>query len=153
MVPNAARYSRRELDELVEQAKQFGAAGLVWARRAEGDRAELGAQSRRRGRRFAARSNWRRRALADLLLMAAGTPESTSKMLGQLRLHVAKKENLLDPNAFAFLWVVDFPMFEWLEERSGFEFMHHPFTSPLESDAGCSRPIRAARGPAPTTSC
>ena len=71
---------------------------------------------------------------ADLVLMAAGPHESTSKMLGQLRLNVAKKENLLDPDAFAFLWVVDFPMFEWIEEEQRYEFMHHPFTAPLESD-------------------
>ena len=73
---------------------------------------------------------------SDLVLLAAGPGEATSKMLGQLRLQIAKKENLLDANAFEFLWVVDFPMFEWLEEESRYEFMHHPFTSPLESDAG-----------------
>jgi aspartyl-tRNA synthetase len=71
---------------------------------------------------------------ADLVLMAAGPHEPTSKLLGQLRLHVAKKENLLDPDKFAFLWVVDFPMFEWLEDEKRYEFMHHPFTAPLESD-------------------
>ena len=49
---------------------------------------------------------------------------------------MARKENLLDPAKFEFLWVVDFPMFEWLEEQKRWEFMHHPFTSPLESDAG-----------------
>jgi aspartyl-tRNA synthetase len=51
-----------------------------------------------------------------------------------LRLNIAKRENLLDPNRFEFLWVVDFPMFEWLEEEHRWEFMHHPFTAPLESD-------------------
>ena len=56
-------------------------------------------------------------------------------MLGQLRLGVAKRENRLDPNRYEFLWVVDFPMFEWLEEEKRWEFMHHPFTAPLESDA------------------
>ncbi len=55
-------------------------------------------------------------------------------LLGQLRLHVAKKEQLLDPNRFEFLWVVDFPMFEWKAEEQRYEFMHHPFTAPLESD-------------------
>ena len=56
-------------------------------------------------------------------------------MLGQLRLNLAKRENLLDPNRFEFLWVVDFPMFDWLEDEKRWEFMHHPFTAPLESDA------------------
>jgi len=132
-IPGAARYSRRELDELVEQAKQLGASGLVWARRAD-----AGVQS---PALKAAGEPAIRRALelagagpADLVVMAAGAHEATSKMLGQLRLAVAKKEGLLDPNTFSFLWVVDFPMFEWLEEEQRYEFMHHPFTAPLESD-------------------
>jgi aspartyl-tRNA synthetase len=135
VAPGAARYSRRELDELVEQAKQLGASGLVWARRADG-----GVQS---SALKAAGEEAIGRALdiagarpGDLLLMAAGPHEPTSKMLGQLRLNVARKENLLKPDDFAFLWVVDFPMFEWLQDEGRYEFMHHPFTSPLESDAG-----------------
>ncbi len=132
-VPGAAKYSRRELDELVDQAKQFGGSGLVWARAAEGAVQSSALK--------AAGEPAIRRALeiagagpADLVLMAAGPHETVSKLLGQLRLHVAKKQNLLDPNVFAFLWVVDFPMFEWIEDEKRYEFMHHPFTAPLESD-------------------
>jgi aspartyl-tRNA synthetase len=135
VVPGAARYSRREVDELVEQAKQLGAAGLVWARYADG-----AVQS---SILKAAGEDAIRRALeiahagpADLLVLASGKREAASKLLGQLRLQIAKRENLLDPNAFAFLWVVDFPMFEWVEDEQRYEFMHHPFTSPLETDAG-----------------
>ena len=135
VVPGAARYSRREVDELVEQAKQLGAAGLVWARRAEG-----GVQS---SILKAAGEDAIRRALdianagpADLLVMASGKREAAAKLLGQLRLQIARRENLLDANAFAFLWVVDFPMFEWIDDEQRYEFMHHPFTSPLETDAG-----------------
>jgi aspartyl-tRNA synthetase len=134
VVPGAARYSRREVDELVEQAKQLGAAGLVWARYAEGG---VGSSILK-----AAGEETIRRALeiakagpSDLLVMASGKREAASKLLGQLRLQIARRENLLDPNAFAFLWVVDFPMFEWVEDEQRHEFMHHPFTSPLESDA------------------
>ncbi len=135
VVPGAAKYSRRELDELIEQAKQLGAAGLVWARAADGALQSPALK--------AAGEDAIRRALemakagpADLLLMAAGKHEPTSKLLGTLRLQLARRENLLDPEKFAFLWVVDFPMFEWVEEEQRHEFMHHPFTSPLESDAG-----------------
>jgi aspartyl-tRNA synthetase len=134
VVPNGARYSRRELDELADSAKQLGASGLVWARRHDGgvQSSALKAAGEEAIRRVldAAQSG-----ASDLLLMAAGPREATSKVLGQLRLQIAKKEGLLDPNAFAFLWVVDFPMFEWTEEERKWEFMHHPFTSPLESDA------------------
>ena len=134
VVPNGARYSRRELDELGESAKQLGASGLIWARRQEGgvqsSALKAAGEGAIRGALDAAQAG-----ASDLLLMAAGPREATSKVLGQLRLQIAKKEGLLDPNAFAFLWVVDFPMFEWVEEERRWEFMHHPFTSPLESDA------------------
>jgi aspartyl-tRNA synthetase len=134
-VPGAARYSRRELDEVVDLAKQLGASGLVWARAVDGAIQSSALK--------AAGEDAIRRALeiakagpGDLLLMAAGKHEPTSKLLGTLRLQLARRENLLDPAKFAFLWVVDFPMFEWVEEEQRHEFMHHPFTSPLESDAG-----------------
>ena len=132
--PGAAKYSRRELDELVEQAKQLGASGLVWARLAEGAVQSpalkaAGEPAIRRAIELAGAG------AGDLVLMAAGPADATSKVLGQLRLNIARKENLLDPQKFVFLWVVDFPMFEWVEEEQRYEFMHHPFTSPLESDA------------------
>ena len=134
VVKGGAKYSRKDLDELTEQAKQLGATGLVWARNADGVVQSSALK--------AAGEDAIRRALetlgagvGDLLLMAAGKLEPTSKVLGTLRLTVAKKESLLDPNRFEFLWVVDFPMFEWVDEEQRYEFMHHPFTAPLESDA------------------
>ncbi|HEX5475056.1 MAG TPA: aspartate--tRNA ligase [Vicinamibacterales bacterium] len=135
VVPNGARYSRKELDGLVDEAKQLGAAGLVWARAPEGtvQSPALKAAGEPAIRRALELSG---AAPADLLVMAAGPFDATSKMLGSLRLQVARREGRLDPEAYAFLWVVDFPMFEWLEEERRWEFMHHPFTSPLEADAG-----------------
>jgi aspartyl-tRNA synthetase len=134
VVPGAARYSRRELDELGEAARRLGAAGLVWARRAEG---AVQSSALKAAGEDAVRAALELAACGDgdLLLMAAGRHQATSIMLGQLRLQLARRENLLDPDSFMFLWVVDFPMFEWLEEEQRYEFMHHPFTSPLETDA------------------
>jgi aspartyl-tRNA synthetase len=133
-VAGGARSSRKELDTLVEEAKQLGSTGLVWARVNDGNVQSSALK--------AAGEDVIRRALelsgagaSDLLLMTAGRRESTTKVLGQLRLNIAKRENLLDPNRFEFLWVVDFPMFEWLEEEHRWEFMHHPFTAPIEADA------------------
>jgi aspartyl-tRNA synthetase len=132
-VPGAARYSRRELDDLVAQAKQLGAEGLVWARRGES-----GVQSsalKAAGEAAIQQSlELAGAGSGDLVVMAAGAHVATSKLLGQLRLQIARKENLLDPDTFAFLWVVDFPMFDWVAEEGRYEFMHHPFTAPLESD-------------------
>jgi len=134
VIPGAAKYSRSQLDELGDLAKQFGAAGLVWARRPEGTPQSPALKT--------AGEEAIRAALDaagcgpdDLLVMAGGKHYPTCTTLGQLRLHLAKKLNLLDPERFEFLWVVDFPMFEWLEAENRYEFMHHPFTAPLESDA------------------
>ena len=135
VVKGGAKYSRKDLDELTEQAKQLGASGLVWARNADGAIQSSALK--------AAGEPVIRQALdvagagpGDLLLLAAGKHEATTKVLGTVRLAVAKKEKLLDPERFEFLWVVDFPMFEWIEAEGRHEFMHHPFTAPLESDAG-----------------
>jgi len=134
VVKNGARYSRKDLDALNEEARQLGGGGVVWARRAD---AAVQSSALK-----AAGEDAIRRALdlagagaTDLLLMAAGRRDPAARLLGQLRLNVAKRENLLDPNRFEFLWVVDFPMFEWLEDEHRWEFMHHPFTAPLEADA------------------
>jgi aspartyl-tRNA synthetase len=70
----------------------------------------------------------------DLLLMAAGPADATSKLLGQLRLAIAKKDKLLNTEAFEFLWVTDFPLLEYHEEDARWYPMHHPFTSPMDED-------------------
>jgi aspartyl-tRNA synthetase len=72
----------------------------------------------------------------ELLLVAAGEPDATSKLLGQLRLNLAKKAGLLANDEFMFLWVVDFPLLEWDAEEKRFVSMHHPFTSPHDDDLG-----------------
>jgi aspartyl-tRNA synthetase len=70
----------------------------------------------------------------DLLLLAAGPGDQTSKLLGQLRLAIAKKEDLLRPDAFEFLWVTDFPLLEYHEDDGRWYSMHHPFTAPMDED-------------------
>jgi aspartyl-tRNA synthetase len=129
-----ADYSRTQVDGIVDQAKQLGAAGLIWARTAsdgtltssimkalgeDGVRQMLAAAGAEPG---------------DLLLVAAGEPDATSKLLGQLRLSLARQKGLLDPNEYAFLWVVDFPLLEWDADARRYVSMHHPFTSPHDDD-------------------
>jgi aspartyl-tRNA synthetase len=134
VVPQAGGYSRSEVDGIVDQAKSLGATGLVWARRAQ-DGGITSSIMKAMGEDAV-------RQLLDvagveqggLLLVAAGEPDATSKMLGQLRLNLARKDGLLDQDEYAFLWVVDFPLLEWDPEDKRFVAMHHPFTSPIDAD-------------------
>jgi aspartyl-tRNA synthetase len=133
VVEGGARASRRELDQLVEQAKQLGGSGLVWARRPAGAVQSsvlkaAGEQSIRAALDAAGAGE------ADLLLVASGAGFAASELLGQLRLSIAKERGLLRSDAFELLWVVDFPLFEWKEEDGRFTSMHHPFTSPADED-------------------
>jgi aspartyl-tRNA synthetase len=70
----------------------------------------------------------------DLLLLAAGTTDETAARLGTLRLSVARKAGLLKPDDFRFVWVTNFPLFEWNPDESRWDSMHHPFTSPMPED-------------------
>jgi aspartyl-tRNA synthetase len=69
-----------------------------------------------------------------LLLIAAGEPDAASRLLGQLRLILAKRDRLLSPDAYALTWVVDFPLLEWDADDRRYVAMHHPFTSPMDED-------------------
>jgi aspartyl-tRNA synthetase len=134
VVPRAGGYSRTQVDGIVDEAKALGATGLIWARRAE-DGTVTSSIMKALGEPAV-------RQLLDvsetpqggLLLIAAGEPDAASKLLGQLRLNLARKDGLLSPDEYAFTWVVDFPLLEWDEEEKRYVAMHHPFTSPLDED-------------------
>ena len=134
VVKNAGEYSRSEVDGIVDQAKQLGAAGLIWARTAQDGTLTssimkaLGEDGVRQMLEAAGAEP------GDLLLVAAGEPDSTSKLLGQLRLNLARQKGLLNPNEYAFVWVVDFPLLEWDADAKRYVSMHHPFTSPHDED-------------------
>jgi aspartyl-tRNA synthetase len=130
-VPGGNRYTRSQLDVLVDQAKQMGFTGLIWVRPGEPPLCSVKSLGEATLRPALDRANVSK---DDLLLMAAGPADGTSKLLGQLRLAIAKKENLLDPDAFEFLWVTDFPLLEYHEEDARWYPMHHPFTSPMDED-------------------
>ena len=134
VIPGLGGASRKDLDNLVDEAIQLGAQGLVWARFGADGAVQssilkaAGEPTIRAALELAATS------VGDLLVMAAGEPTTTSKLLGQLRLNVAKRAGLLKPDQFEFLWVVDFPLLDWDPEEKRWVSMHHPFTSPADSD-------------------
>jgi len=132
-IPGGAASSRKAIDQLGAEATSLGAAGLAWARAPEGvvQSSILKAAGDATVRAALAAAG---AGPADLLIMAAGEPTAVSKVLGQIRLSVARQQGLLDPQTLAFTWVVDFPLFEWDEREGRHTSMHHPFTSPREED-------------------
>ena len=134
IIPGAARYSRSELDALVEQAKQLGAVGILWARKVDsGINTNVKAAGEGKLLESMAAAG---AGDQDLILLAGGTkPDDASKLLGAFRLSLAKKENLIPADTFAFAWVVDFPLLDWDPEDRRWVPMHHPFTAPMDEDA------------------
>jgi aspartyl-tRNA synthetase len=132
VVPGGNGYTRNQIDLLVDHAtKELAFKGLIWIRPGEPPQSSVKALAESTLRAALASA---RASTTDLLLVTGGAPDATSKLLGQLRLHVARKENLLDSQAFAFTWVTDFPLLEYHEDDGRWYSMHHPFTSPREED-------------------
>ena len=141
-----------ELDALVEQAKQLGAVGILWARKVDGNintNVKAAGEDKLLETMAAAGCGDQ-----DLILIAGGKPDAASKLLGAFRLSLAKKENLIPADTFAFAWVVDFPLLDWDAEEKRWVAMHHPFTSPLDEDMASPRIGYAERArEGATTSC
>src|SRR4051812_15328820 len=130
-VPGGNKYSRSQIDLVVNQAKEMGFTGLIWVRPGAPPLSSVKSLSEAALGPALAQAQT---GADDLLLMAAGPADSTSKLLGQLRLAIARKEKLFDPDKFEFLWVTDFPLLEYHQEDQRWYSMHHPFTSPLDED-------------------
>ena len=129
----ADNYSRKDIDKMTEVAKQYGAKGLAWVKVVDGElngpvakfltgiqadlTAALGLEDK------------------DLVLFVADTLEVANATLGALRGRIAKELGLIDNDKFNFLWVIDWPMFEWSEEEGRYMSAHHPFTLPQEETA------------------
>jgi len=122
-------FSRAEIAELEELAKVYGAKGLAYLARAA-DSGEL----RSPIAKFLSEPELDALAVqpGETLFFAAGVWADTSRVLGPLRLHIGRELDLIDEESFAFLWVTEFPMFEWDEDEGRFAAVHHPFTRPTE---------------------
>jgi aspartyl-tRNA synthetase len=128
-----AAFSRKNIDELTAHVATFGAKGLVWLRVTDAgfegptkkffSENELSALKEKCGA-----------TTGDMVFMIAAPEKVCFTALGQLRLELGKLKNLVDTNEFNFLWVNEFPMFEYSEEEGRYLSVHHPFTAPLESD-------------------
>ncbi|HKO63313.1 MAG TPA: aspartate--tRNA ligase [Pyrinomonadaceae bacterium] len=132
VVPNGAHLSRKALDELQEFAKRYGATGLAWIKLGDEITSSLlKALGDEVVSRLAALA---KAGKGDAVLIVAGKPKTVAASLGALRNEIARREKLVPENAYAPLWVTEFPMFEYHDEDDRYYSMHHPFTSPLDED-------------------
>ncbi len=132
-VPGGGGMSRKELDDLTEFVKGFGAKGLAWFKRTtdgwQSPLAKFISDDVKAEVQQAARFG-----PEDLLLVVADRAKVADDCLSRLRLHLGEKLGLIPEGRHHFLWVVDFPMFERDEEAGRFAAMHHPFTAPVDED-------------------
>jgi len=127
-------FSRKEIDDLTNLVAVYGAKGLAWIKvkanyELQSPIVKFFSKEEIDGilKRLEAEPG-------DLLFFMADTPKVVYDSLGALRLEIGKKLNLANEDEFNFVWVVDFPLFEWNEDENRWEAMHHPFTSPKEED-------------------
>jgi aspartyl-tRNA synthetase len=133
VVKGKADYSRKHLDELQEFAKRYGAGALAWIKIGLAETTSsilkvLGEQKITELKSAAGAE------MGDAVLIIAGRKSVVAASLGALRLEIARRENLIDRNAYRPLIVTEFPMFEHDEETDRYDAAHHPFTSPLDED-------------------
>ena len=126
----ASVYTRKEIDRLTEQAKGIGAKGLAYARWSE-DSPNCSFAKFMTEQELSAIYSATEFEKGDIMLIVADRDRVVLPTLGQLRLTVAKKLDII-PDTFNFLWITEFPFFEWNEETEHWDAMHHPFTMPLE---------------------
>ena len=143
--PGCAGYSRRQLDQLTDEARSRGARGLVTVSIGEGD-GGLESLTMEQIRSAAARhltleeiqgmAEAMGASRGDLLLIVAGPMDVVNNSLSHLRTLMAERLELADPAEMAFGWIVNFPLMEWQPEEGRWDAPHNPFSAPVEEDAG-----------------
>lgn len=129
-----ATFSRKELDVLTDYVAQFGAKGLAWVKmKADGEWQSPIAKFFSDEER-AAMTKALNAEEGDLLFFGADKKSVVLPVLGELRLEIARRLDLLDKKVFNFVWVTDFPLMEYDENKKRFQALHHPFTAPKEED-------------------
>lgn len=128
----ADKYSRKDMDHLGTYASQFGAKGLAWLK-VEEDGLK-GPIAKFMGEATEAIKAATNAEVGDILMFGADDAKIVAATLGAIRTRLGKELNLIDESKFNYLWVVDFPMFEFSEEEGRYISAHHPFTLPKAED-------------------
>lgn len=126
------KFSRREIDQLVEMATDFGAKGLVWMNIADTVRSPIAKFLTEE--ELASIVKTLQGEPGDLLLLVADKTEVACEVLGRIRLVLGNKLDLIDEDKFNFLWVTDWPLFFFDEDENRYVAAHHPFTAPVDQD-------------------
>ena len=131
-VPGASQYTRKQIDGLIDWVKrpQIGANGLVWVKYNDDGSFKSSVDKFYSADDLSQWANATGAVPGDLLLVMAGETHATRSQLSALRMEMAERLGLRQPNEFAPLWVVDFPLLEWDDESQRYHAMHHPFTAP-----------------------
>ena len=133
-VKGYADIPRRQLDELVKFCGIYGAKGMAWLQFPPEGGVKSSIAKFFSDENIEAIKKAAEVEAGDLLLFVADKPSVVAASLGALRIEMAKRRGLIDPDKLAFTWVVDFPMFEYNEEEKRYVAMHHPFTAPRDED-------------------
>lgn len=132
-VPGGESLTRKEIDELTEFVKIYGAQGLAWIKIRENEWqspiAKFLSEEERKGL-----AETLELAVGDIVFFQAGEPSMVNAALGNLRVHLGERLKLIPEKSWNFLWVTDFPLYEYDEEEKRYVACHHPFTSPREGD-------------------
>ena len=128
-----AGFTRKEIDDFTDFVAVYRARGLAWIRVKENEWQSPITKffSEEEKQAMAARLDMQP---GDLVFFGADQPGIVNESLGQLRNHLGKKLGLIDENTYAFVWITDFPMFEYDETEKRYQALHHPFTAPAEKD-------------------
>ncbi len=133
-VPGGAKFTRKEIDALTDHVKTYKAGGLAWLKLSGGEMTSSFAKFLEKSEVDAIIE---RAGAGDgdiIFVVAHGDDEITMTALGALRLECARRLELLRPDDYKFLWVNEFPLFEYSEEEDRLVAKHHPFTSPMDED-------------------
>ncbi len=133
-VKGDADIPRRELDGLVDYCAQYGAKGMAWIGFVEDGSLKCQITKFLGEEKIREIGTYCEAEKGDLILIIADKPKVVAQALGELRLEMGRRMNLIDPDAFCFRWVTDFPMFEYSEEEKRYVAEHHPFTAPRDED-------------------
>ena len=130
----AEKFPRKQVDSLVEFVKTYGARGLAWVKLGKDGTSSSFAKFMSEDEMAAILARAGAETGDLVLIVADAKDETVFAALGALRCECARRLGLMDKNRYEFLWVTEFPMFEYSEEEGRYVAMHHPFTAPMDED-------------------